>query len=88
MYVICVQCPRRTEGNTGSLGTAVTDAYEPPRGFWELNKASLQQDSVLSTPSDFSSLNYLLSLLSLANDSALIFKLSLPLPPIHCGVKL
>lgn len=37
MYIVCVQCLRRSEGGVRSPGTAVSEGCELPCKCWELN---------------------------------------------------
>lgn len=34
---MCVQCPWKPEGSTGSLATGVSDSCKPPFKCWESN---------------------------------------------------
>lgn len=41
-------CSRRPEEGIGSLGTGVTDGWEPPRGHWEVNLHRLEEQPVIA----------------------------------------
>jgi hypothetical protein len=43
LYTICLQYLRRSEEDTGALGTGVTDNCEPPHTCWESNPDPLRR---------------------------------------------
>lgn len=41
-------CSRRLEEGIGSMGTGVTDGWEPPHGHWEVNLHRLEEQPVIA----------------------------------------